>query len=178
MTPAPELWSWLTTTDRRDAALAGLAMGTLGLWTGTPLALAVLGATALAILRIDGRRHLIPDLLTLPLALAGLGRLAWTGPQALPGSLLTAALVLAALEVFRRLAARALGRPALGGGDVKLIASAALWLPATQVPTYLLLAASSGLVEALVFRRRRLAFGRHLSAWLCLMVVAGPGIAI
>ena len=45
------------------------------------------------------------------------------------------------------------GRDMMGWGDVKLMAAAALWLPAAQVPIYLILASLLGLITGIIWRR-------------------------
>jgi len=44
-------------------------------------------------------------------------------------------------------------RDMMGWGDVKLMAAAALWLPAAQVPIYLILASLLGLITGIIWRR-------------------------
>ncbi len=178
MTPARTVLSWLDKADRRDIGLAFLAATGIGVWRGpwaeAPL-YGVLGALSLAILRIDSRRFLIPDVLVLGLVAAGLLRIAVFAGAVVP-PLATACGALVLLTLFRQAAALWLGKPGLGAGDVKLIAAAALWLAPAQMPSYLFAAALSGLVEALVTGQRRLAFGRHMAPWLCLFALAGSGL--
>lgn len=180
MTPARAILAWLTRADRRDAGLAFAGMAGLGFWLTSAfeaLLFGLLGAVALIIVRIDSRHHLIPDLLVLTLAISGLLRLLVTAAPLMP-PLATACGVLLALMLLRHAASRSLGKPALGAGDVKLMAAAALWLEPAQMPTYILAAALSGLTESLILGRRRLAFGRHLAPWLCVFVLIGPGLAL
>jgi leader peptidase (prepilin peptidase)/N-methyltransferase len=180
MIPARQVLDWLGPGDRRDAALALGVMTALGLWRYSPaeaLPFGLLGASALAILRIDGRHHLIPDLLVLAIAASGLWHALVAGAVLTP-VLITAGAVLVVLALLRGAAARALGQTALGAGDVKLMAASAFWLDPAQMPSFILAAALSGLAESLLLKRRKLAFGRHLAPWLCLFALWGPGFSL
>ncbi len=167
--------------DRRAMVAAALLAGaaaalTLG-WAEAPL-VAGLGGLCLAVVRIDGQRFLIPDVLTISVAALGVFDLAFVGP----GQILfrvTATLVLVlALWLLRAALSWWKGRTAMGLGDVKFLAAAALWLPVVALPSYVFLAATSGLIELVLRRPKggRIAFGRHLAPWLCLCVVGRPWI--
>jgi leader peptidase (prepilin peptidase) / N-methyltransferase len=108
----------------------------------------VLGWWLLALGWIDARSWLLPDLLTLPLVMAGLAA-AWAfEPEALAGRALGAALGYLALRALA-LAYRALrGREGLGAGDAKLLAAAGAWVGARALPQVILLAALAGLLAA------------------------------
>lgn len=177
MTPARTVLSWIGPADRRDAVIAGAVMAILGLWREGPAEAplyGILGAVSLLILRIDSRRHLIPDLLVLCVAVAGVIRLIMAGASLWP-VLAASAVTFAAMAGLRRLAGWWTGAAAFGGGDVKLITAAALWLGPAQVPSYLLAAALTGIADAALTRprARRIAFGRHLAPWLCLFALLG-----
>jgi leader peptidase (prepilin peptidase)/N-methyltransferase len=108
-----------------------------------------LGWTLLVLAWIDWTHFLLPDLLTLPLLVAGLGlTLAWD-PPALSDHCLAA--VLAYLS-FRGLALayrRVRGLDGLGGGDAKLIAAAGAWCGLAALPSVVLGGALFGLLAAL-----------------------------
>ena len=178
-TSRAEIAAWLGPGDRiASAAVAALA-GLVAAATAGPAAivpLALLGADAVAIAVIDGRRHLVPDLLSLPLLPLGM---LWTlvqpagGPSELLVRTAAAAILTLALLLLRALAGWRTGRTALGLGDVKLMAAAALWIPADLLPGFVFCSAVGGLVEAMRRGRNRpIAFGRHLAPWLLLFVLA------
>jgi leader peptidase (prepilin peptidase)/N-methyltransferase len=122
----------------------GSIPGTGGLWIDCAL-----GWTLLTLAWIDWRCLLLPDVLTLPLLLAGLiVTLLWT-PSALADHSLAAML---AYGFFRGLAwsfRRLRGRDALGGGDAKLLAAAGAWCGLAALPCILLASAVFGLLAAL-----------------------------
>lgn len=168
------LWAWL------------VVGGMLDLPPWSPWAVAALGWALLALALIDARHFLLPDALTLPIAMAGLAIAALDG---LPGRVTlgeSATGLAAGFAVFwgvglvyRRLR----GRTGLGLGDAKLLGAAGAWVGWAGLPGIVLLAAVSGLVSALVLaliRRRRLGattpvpFGVHLALGLWLVVLYGP----
>ena len=107
--------------------------------------------TVLALAVFDARRLLIPDLYSAALALAGLA-----GPLS-PG--LAAALAGAAVGAgltggVRLLAGRALGREAMGLGDVKLAAALGALLGPLSLLWTMAVAAALGAAVGLVLRRR------------------------
>jgi len=109
-----------------------------------------LGWALLALACIDQRSYLLPDAITLPLAVAGIA-VAWL------------------YGLIRR-------RVGLGGGDAKLFAALGAWVGWEGLPTVILYAAVSGLLWALALQlrgkplrlNRRLPFGPHLclAGWL------------
>jgi leader peptidase (prepilin peptidase) / N-methyltransferase len=112
----------------------------------------LLGWSLLALAWIDARHWLLPDLLTLPLVIAGL-----VAALALaPGELASRALGAAGGYVFFRglafLYRRLRGRDGLGQGDAKLLAAAGAWVGAAALPQVILIAAFAGLCAAGVMR--------------------------
>jgi prepilin peptidase CpaA len=141
------------------------------LWAIPPLA--ILAAAALC----DARWRIIPDALPLALAAGGAAAALASG---WPAGLWAA---LAALAVFAGGAALfALG--AMGGGDVKLAAALTLWLPAGDVPAFLILTSLAGGALALAMAAWRLAAGlaqgaRPGAAWSAALAEPAPyGVAI
>jgi leader peptidase (prepilin peptidase) / N-methyltransferase len=112
----------------------------------------LLGWWLLALAWIDARHWLLPDLLTLPLVVAGL-----VAALALaPGELASRALGAAGGYVFFRglasLYRKLRGRDGLGQGDAKLLAAAGAWVGAAALPQVILIAAFAGLCAAGVMR--------------------------
>lgn len=137
-----------------------------------------------AVALIDADTFLIPDALSLPLPLLGLG-IAWLvgdlrGVDPLSAAA-GAALAGVGLWLLMWLYAHVTGREGLGLGDVKLLAGIGALLGLTAVPAVLLLAAVQGLLFALGYalmskgeatRERGLQSIRHLA------VPFGPFLAI
>lgn len=101
---------------------------------------------------IDLRRWVLPDVLTLPLLLAGLGEAALIEPAGLLDRALAAAagyLSLRAVALAYRLLR---GREGLGGGDAKLLGAAGAWIGAMALPQAVLGAALTALAAAAVLQ--------------------------
>jgi len=126
------------------------------------LTLAAIGVFAAAAV-VDGRSRRIPNPLSLGLALIGLVRIA--AGLAAGAGFGAAALDLAAAAAVFLAGAVAFRFRLLGGGDVKLIAAAALWLGAAALGPFLLATAVAGGALAIGFlltrnlRREGLAAG-------------------
>jgi prepilin peptidase CpaA len=112
------------------------------------LTLAAVGLLAAAAVT-DGRSRRIPNLLPLGLALLGLARIAVELADG--GGIAAPALDLAAAAAIFLAGAVAFRFRLLGGGDVKLIAAAALWLGAAALGPFLLVTALAGGALALGF---------------------------
>ncbi len=135
---------------------------------------ALLGAITAAITLIDLRHFRIPDLLSLPLIPLGLLAVHLAQAPLIPHLLaLMAVWGLLKLLQWAFLALR--GRSGLGSGDVKLMAAAAVWLDPSVLPTFVLAAAGTALLEGWLRRvglQGRIAFGAHLAPWLAVFVMA------
>ena len=110
----------------------------------------VLGWTLLALAWIDIEHMLLPDTLTLPLLLAGLGTTLLLQPETITDQALGAAL---GYIVFRAVGAGyriSRGRTGLGGGDAKLLAAAGGWLGWQALPWIVVGASLGGIVAALI----------------------------
>jgi leader peptidase (prepilin peptidase)/N-methyltransferase len=157
-----------------ELAAFGIAVWAV-LATGKPAdiwASYLLGWTLLALAWIDARWMALPDALTLPLLLAGLGItwlrepdiVFWHAPGAAAGYLALRGVAVA----YRALREH----DGIGTGDGKLLAAAAAWLGPTPLPGVMSLAAIGGPVMAgpLAVRGRQprmitaLLFGRYLAA--------------
>ena len=108
-----------------------------------------LGWTLLTLSWIDCSSLLLPDVLSLPLLLAGLA-LTWAQqPEALADHCLAAALGYLSFQGLGLAYRRLRGRDGLGGGDSKLIAAAGAWCGLALLPFVVLGSALAGLLAAL-----------------------------
>jgi leader peptidase (prepilin peptidase) / N-methyltransferase len=108
-----------------------------------------LGWTLLTLAWIDWIAFLLPDVLTLPLLLAGLV-LTWLwDPDALLDHSLAAAAAYLAFQGIALAYRRLRGFDGLGGGDSKLIAAAGAWCGLAMLPLIVLASALIGLLAAL-----------------------------
>jgi leader peptidase (prepilin peptidase)/N-methyltransferase len=113
-----------------------------------------LGWTLLALAWIDARHMILPDILTLPLVLAGLG-FAWLlEPDRMFDHALGAAIGWLLFWVVSRLYRMLRGRDGLGEGDAKLLAAAGAWVTWSGLGPVMLVAALTGLALALIIRLR------------------------
>ena len=141
----------------------------------------ILGAALLAIAIWDARTMRIPDFISLPLVVAGLGA-AWTVSSLPPlHHILGAIAGYAILALVAALYARVRGREGLGLGDAKLLAAAGAWLGALALPSVLLIASFTGLGHALVRAalhrgqaERELPFGPHIATAAFIVWLIGP----
>lgn len=131
----------------------------------------VLGWALLALTWIDLRHFLLPDVLTLPLLLAGLTFTAWSQPDAIADRAAAALAGWAALAGLAALYRAWRGIDGLGGGDAKLLAAAGAWLGLAALPWLVAIAATLTLLAALVLHRTRRAIGRATP------LPFGPGLA-
>jgi leader peptidase (prepilin peptidase) / N-methyltransferase len=110
---------------------------------------------------IDLRQWLLPDMLTLPLVIAGLGAAALFDPEQLMNRALGAAfgyLVLRAIALIYRALRH---REGLGQGDAKLLAAAGAWVGASALPQVILGAAVSALLAVAGLRLAGARLGRQ-----------------
>ena len=116
------------------------------------LAASVLGWVLLALGWIDARHMRLPDVLTLPLIIAGLAATWLLEPWMLT---LHAAGAVTGYLAFRLLAV-AYGwwrkQAGLGGGDAKLLAAAGAWVGLDGLPMVVFIGAAAGIVWVLVGR--------------------------
>lgn len=164
--------------------LGALAAVAMGLRFSDPVGVAA-GAVFLwiciAILFIDVDTLLVPDALTGPLLWLGLLVAAVTHRFIGPGEAVVGAAT--GWLLFRGVAsigARVTGRPALGGGDVKLLAALGAWVGVAGLPQVVLIACLSGTLTATVLmvcgklkRADPFPFGPFLAAAGVFTLVAG-----
>jgi leader peptidase (prepilin peptidase)/N-methyltransferase len=132
----------------------------------------VLGWTLLTLAWIDWQWLRLPDVLTLPLLLAGLGVTLLRDPDAITEHAAAAILAYLSLQGIAIAYRRLRGREGLGAGDAKLLAAAGAWLGLALLPWVLLLGATAGLLAALAWTLagRRIDRGTALpfGPWLAL----------
>lgn len=148
------------------------------LWTSCALAWCLLALAA-----IDIREGLLPDALTLPLAVVGLAATALQTPDEISARLIGAGAGFAALAATREVYRRLRRRDGLGLGDAKLLAAGGAWVGWQGLPSALLLACMATLGWVLVegwWRRvgvaldRRIPFGPGLCLGIWLVWLYGP----
>jgi prepilin signal peptidase PulO-like enzyme (type II secretory pathway) len=142
--------------------------------TGAHFLLALLFGLLLAVAIIDYRRLVIPDLLTAAVAFLSLPYAYLTGRNplvAFEGGLLAGAIGCGLRWYFQR----RLGSPALGRGDIKLMAALGLWVGLEGLSLFFIATGLAGLVTALWWRRlgrgRLFPFAPALSAGGCLTLL-------
>ena len=108
-----------------------------------------LGWTLLALAWIDCTDFLLPDVLTLPLLVAGLGLTCAWQPDALADHSVASVLAYLSFQGLGYAYRRLRGRDGLGGGDAKLTAAAAAWCGLSALPLVVLGSALLGLLAAL-----------------------------
>jgi leader peptidase (prepilin peptidase)/N-methyltransferase len=148
-------------------------------WELPAIAACYLGVLLAAVCAIDARYGIIPDSLVLALAAGGalqaaLSGLWWRG--------LEAALVFAAVALFRAFYRWLRGYDGLGFGDVKFLAAATLWVGAEGVPGLLFIAVVSAVISLLILRaqghelhgKQAISFGPHLAIGLWWLWILGP----
>ena len=112
----------------------------------------LLGWWLLVLAAIDFRLFILPDPLTLGLALCGVGATAVMAPDRLAASAIGAIAGFAILGLVRETYLRIRGRDGLGLGDAKLLAALGAWLGWQALPAVILLAALGGLLAILAGR--------------------------
>lgn len=164
------------------AVWAALAAPDVPLWQSC-----LLGWTLLTLACIDAWKYLLPDVLTLPLLLAGLLVALVFDPDVLSARLAGAVFgfgLFWALRISYRAWRR---REGLGGGDLKLLAAAGAWVGVEGIPSVILIAALSGLAGAVLRSRvtgkalggrTRIPFGLFLALGIWLIWLYGPLIPL
>lgn len=152
----------------RVAGFAGLfgliaapAVAGAGMPAGAMLATALLGVLLALLSAIDWATYRLPDVLTLPLAAAGL-ILAWVNGWGDPALRAGAAVAGGAgLALSGWLYEYVRGRPGLGLGDAKLYGAAGAWVGFEGLASVLLLACGAAMLflAAAHLRGRKLALG-------------------
>jgi leader peptidase (prepilin peptidase)/N-methyltransferase len=140
--------------------------GGLQLWID-----ASLGWTLLCAAWIDAETLRLPDMLTLPLILAGLGVTWFYAPAAIYDHAAAAALGYLGFRWLDFVYLRLRHRQGLGAGDAKLLAAAGAWLGLEALPYIVMGAGLLGILMALLAARRD-GFGREQQ------IAFGPALAL
>jgi leader peptidase (prepilin peptidase)/N-methyltransferase len=149
----------------------------------------VLAAWLIALTGIDIDRHLLPDVLTIPLLWIALLASLWhvAGEPAPPVALRDAVIGAVAGYVFLWLVFQlfrlATGKEGMGYGDFKLFAAIGAWLGWQMLPLVLLLAAAVGAAVGLAMiaaqrlgRSVPIPFGPYLAGAAWIAMLWGPAI--
>jgi leader peptidase (prepilin peptidase)/N-methyltransferase len=164
--PAIELAALAVASIAACVAPAGAFPGDPLLWVTC-----ILGWWLLALGWIDARTFRLPDVLTLPLILAGLAEAWWLERDAIFDRAQGAALAAISLYLLAFVYRRLRNRAGLGLGDAKLLAAGGAWVGVAGLPFVLLGGALMALGYALVLRLQgekltattRLPFGPFLA---------------
>ena len=184
----PAIVALLTALIYGVAAMPALARGEIDasglgyLQAGTISMTIALAAILIALSTIDMLTFELPDVLTLPLAGAGVLLHALSDWTTGIYHFLAAAAAFAFLAGLANLYQFARGRAGLGLGDAKLLAATGAWLGFAALPSVLLLAAGSGLASVAVARLRygalalsdAIPFGPYLAFAMWLVWLYGP----
>jgi leader peptidase (prepilin peptidase) / N-methyltransferase len=114
------------------------------------LASVVLALPLAALSAIDVREYRLPDVLTLPLAAAGVLVSWWFAPASLWWTIASMLIGFALLAGVAMLYRHLRGRDGLGLGDAKLFAASGAWLGLEGLPGVLLVACGAAIVALLV----------------------------
>lgn len=181
-------WSVSRLAAAAVAAYAGAALPAILYWPSlsqTDLAAgAVLGCSLGALTVIDIRSFRLPDALTLPLTVLGIGIAQALGWASWADRALAAAAGFLVLFVARDFYSRVRGRNGLGLGDVKLFAAAGAWTGLEGLAGVLLWGSALALMSVAVLvvngrqvnARTALPFGPFLAAGIWLVWLYGPPI--
>ena len=151
--------------------IGGALIAVCAVGLGDPLratALGLIGFVLLTASCIDALVQILPDYLTLTVAVLAIGLAAINGPDRLGVGLTTALVLGIVLLAVRALLNSRFARQSLGLGDIKLLTALSFWL-GLAMPLVLILAAVIGLIAMVAIRpaNGRLAFGPAiaLGAW-------------
>lgn len=134
----------------------------------------------MALTLIDLRTMRLPNLLTLPLALLGLGNVWMHDASSLPEHAASCVLGGGALYLVALSYRQFRGRDGLGMGDVKLFAAGGAWVGPSGLWSIMMIGAALGLAWVVISTRirkqrtERIAFGPCLSAGIWLTWILGP----
>lgn len=166
-----------------EIAAIGIVLWAASVTTGFVLvATCILGWTLLAFALIDWRHQLLPDKLTLPLVLAGLGAAYFIDRTFFVDHVMGAVIGFALLYGVARIYRYARGREGLGAGDAKLLAAIGAWVSWEGLPSVVFLGTLFGLLGLFILRLGgaeiragdRIPFGAYLATAAWLVWLYGP----
>ena len=174
--------AWRYPVIETAAALIGVWAALHGASWPAAVVGAVLGWQLLMIAIIDGENYWLPDGLTLPLIVTGLGASALAGTASLLVAVIGAVVGFVMLWSIGWLYKKVRKRDGLGGGDPFLFAGAGAWVGWMGLPSVLLWASAAGfsvIVARLAMRRAvsgadRMPFGVFLAVGIWLTWLYGP----
>jgi leader peptidase (prepilin peptidase)/N-methyltransferase len=142
----------------------------------------LLGWWLIALGAVDAREMILPDVLTLPLIVAGLVVTGLIAPDQLSHHVAGAVAGFAVIALVGFAYRRVRGRDGIGLGDAKLAAAAGAWVAWTGLPGVILIAALSGITFTLLAARvtsdrvltAKLPFGPHIALGTWVIWVHGP----
>ncbi len=144
---------------------------------------AALGWALLCAAWIDAETFRLPDVITLPLVLAGLAMTWLQQPLAIYNHAAAAAAGYLGFRLLNEIYLRIRHRHGLGEGDAKLLAAAGAWLGLAALPYVILGAALAGIAltlllsrEATARRDQRIAFGPALALAFFICRLFGPDL--
>lgn len=149
---------------------------------GVAVACVVLGSMLAVLCALDVRWFWLPDMLTIPLALAGLMFSLVLDAAGIGDRLIAMVAGFAALYVVGAAYEHLRGRPGLGLGDAKLLAAGGAWIGIEGLPAMLLIACITALLAIGVLALRghaltattRLPFGPFLAIGIWVVWLYGP----
>lgn len=113
----------------------------------------------LLLTEIDIRMELLPDLLTVPLLIAGFAFAVYGGFWMLPAESVMGAVIGYVIPVFASSLFVWKNQDAFGGGDIKLLSAVGAWLGVEKLMAVIILACVLFGLYALIMRKRQGAFG-------------------
>lgn len=166
-----------------EMAAVGIAIWAVSSTGGVTVGLScIFGWLLLALAVIDWRHLLLPDALTIPLAVAGIAASAISDSSSVFAHAAGAVAGFGGLAGLGLAYRRLRGKEGLGLGDAKLLGALGAWVALDGIPSVLLIGAAMGLVTAgaLAFSgtkvtgSTKLPFGTFLSAAGWLVWLYGP----
>lgn len=120
--------------------------------------------TLLLLTEIDNRMQLLPDILTVPLLIAGFAYSVFVSQWVIPAESVLGAITGYVLPVFASAFLVWKNKDAFGGGDIKLLAALGAWLGVELVIYTMILACALFALYALARQVRNGAFGPAITA--------------
>lgn len=154
---------------------------------GGALLLGLFSALLIVLIRIDAHTRLLPDTLTILLAVSGVAFHAITGKIPLTESLIGGIAGYAGLMIFSALYGRIRGKPAMGRGDFAMFGALGIWLGWSSLAPVLFMASLFALAIAVCTHRRFLAtednrardgIGHKGASLLASQIAFGPALAL